>query len=311
MGKIEDDLMTSDTIASSQIVKPTKQEKNVLSSYCTLSLKCKKIEEKVQNEIKEKKPLIKDIKSFLMEELKTKNAEILLIPVELRKEVDLKFTSMGLPTVPPYIRNVSFVKDITVNSETVAEAISSLDIDEVEKGMNPREAIINCILHNIKRSIRSFSEQIKLTESVPRHLKAADIEIASEEVSNEAIRLHEESETVLKTEKLKRELVSVTKKEMCDKQKVIEEYFSRSNISHQRVIIENNPYNICKRISVIKPKLSFGVIGDFLRETIPKMNNLQDLLSQKEEIMKAVLLRLSTMPSTTKTSIHLQKLKIE
>jgi hypothetical protein len=316
MSTVQKDLQMSDSIASAQIIKPTKKEKSCLSSYCALSLQVKKEEAATLEKVKTKKPLIKDIRANLLETLKESDCEILLLPHDLRKQADQRALSLGLDPIPPYIRLVKNNKDLSITSEIVAEAIASLDPNDVMENEkeNVKEALVDCILASIRRLVRSYSEQIKLTESVPRCIKAADVQIASHEISEEAIRLHELSNEVLKSESTKRENITMAKKEMAQKVQQIEEYFNRGSITYQRVILENNPYNLCKRISVTKPKISFPVLTELLNSSIQKLTKKQDIikyLENRDVLTKSLLTKISTIPSTTKVAIHLQKIKVQ
>jgi hypothetical protein len=314
---MKEELQLSDAVASDQLVEPTSQEKKCLSAYCNLSLVCKKAEELALEKTKHLKPIIKDLRGKLLEALKETQCEILLIPRDLRKEADKRLASLGLPALPPYIRLIKNNKDLSINAETINDAIESLslqDLDDLEECENGKEALIKCVLNSLRRVLRSYSEQIKLTESVPRCIKACDVMFANEELALEAIRLHEESSTVLHTESEKRDNIAQAKHEMASKFAEVEMYFNRSSLTHQRVVLENQPYNLCKRISVIKPKLTIKLLEEMLDKGLKQLKTKQDAIkyleNNKESLIKSVLKKVETMPSTTKVKIHLQKIHL-
>lgn len=314
MGKKED-LQMSDNAAAEQIIEPTKKEKICLSSYCSLSLECKKAEKESNEKIKNLKPLVKDLRANLLETLRSDKIEICVISQEQRKEADKRLAAKGLPSVPPYIRISKNSKDLKIGDSVISEAIHSVtenDLAECEIE-NGKDALIFCIINAVRRIIRSFNEQVKLSESVPRGIKSADVPFANEKLAEEAIRLFEESETILRSEKTKRENVAVLKKEMSTKLSSMLSYFARGNITHQRVILENMPFNLCKKVSVIKPKINFALLEDLLTSEIQDADTMKDamkiLQSNRDQITKQVLVKVSTLPSKTKVSIHLQKIK--
>jgi hypothetical protein len=307
------ELQMSDDAASAQIIEPTKKEKTVLSLYCALSLQCKKIEADASAKTKDLKPLLKDLRTGLMESLKESQQEILLIPIEIRKQADTRLASLGLPSIPPYIRLVKNNKDLSISSAIIEESIVALNAEDIMESetKNGKEALIECIMASVRRLIRSFSEQIKLCESVPRGIKAADVEHASAELCEEAIRLHETTSKISLTESQKRDSVSETKRELAAKISTVQEFFDRSNITHQRVILENNPYNLCKRISVVKSKVTLAALTEIVGGSIEgKLNKKEDavkLLADRTALTKMILTKMSLLPVSTKVTIHLQK----
>ena len=313
--KMKEELQLSDAIARDQLIEPTANEKKCLSAYCNLSLVCKKAEEQASEQTKALKPIIKDLRAKLLDTLKETQCEILLIPHDLRKDADKRLASSGLPALPPYIRLIKNNKDLSINAETINDAIVALnvqDLEEIEDCENGKEALIKCVLNSLRRIIRSYTEQIKLSESVPRCIKACDVLFAPDDVALEAIRLHEESSIVLQTESRKRENIAQAKHEMALKVADIETYFNRGSLTHQRIVLENQPYNLCKRISVIKPKITLSTMEDMLDKGLKQLKTKQDAIkyleSNKDSLIKNVLKKLETMPSTTKVKIHLQKI---
>lgn len=312
---MKEELQLSDAIAHDQLIEPTPNERKCLSAYCNLSLVCKKAEQEASEQTKALKPIIKDLRAKLLDTLKETQCEILLIPHDLRKEADKRLASLSLPALPPYIRLIKNNKDLSINAETINDAIDSLnaqDLEEIEECENGKEALIKCVLNSLRRVIRSYSEQIKLSDSVPRCIKACDVMFASEELALEAIRLHEESSIVLQTESRKRDNIAQAKHEMALKVPDIETYFNRGSLTHQRIVLENQPYNLCKRISVIKPKITLKVLEDMLDKGLKQLKTKKDAIkyieNNKELFIKNILKGVETIPSQTKVKIHLQKI---
>jgi hypothetical protein len=304
MKRTREDLEEADRVSEQQVIKPSPAEKSAISAYCTLSLQVKKIEEKLKERVNAVKPEIKGLRSSLLETIKKGDDEILQIPQTLRKNAN----------VPPYIRLVKNNKDLTITPEVISEALQAItDADVLEAEGTPAEILINSILSSVRRIVRSFSEQVKLTESVPRGIKAADIPFADEELSKQAIALHEQSSLVLTAEAEKRTSVSAAKSAMIEKQPSLEQFFERSGITHQRVMLENKPFNLCRRLTVSKTKVTFKLLQTVLEtiDIVKTFKTKQDILDaikhRKADIHKAVAARIATLPNTSKSIIHLQR----
>jgi hypothetical protein len=304
MKRTRDDLEEADRVSEQQVVKPSAQEKSAISSYCSLSLQVKKIEEKLKEQVVSLKPEIKALRVALLDTVKKGDDEIFQIPQELRKHL----------AVPPYIRLVKNNKDLTITPEVISEALQAVtEADVLEAQGSPSEILINTILASVRRIVRSFSEQIKLTESVPRGIKPADIPFASAELSKQAIALHEHSSVVLNAEAEKRTSVAAAKAAMTEKQPSLEQFFERSGITHQRVMLDNKPFNLCRRLTVSKTKVTFKLLQDVLEnvDIVKSFKTKQDILDaikhRKQDIHKAVAAKIATLPNTSKSIIHLQR----
>jgi len=292
-----DNLSVSDSIAMEQEpIYPTDSEKMALSTFCNVSIQCKRIEKDTQEQLKTAKPKIKELRDKLLNGLKGKG--ILQIPSNIRKIADSKLSDTR---VPAYIRLTKNTKDLTISQSIVKEAFNEIKNDDLSD-KNADEIII-CVLSAIRRLIRSYNEQAKLTDSLPRGTRAADIEFADTEMSLDAITLFEESLAVSSIESQKRAKLQSVQNELMKRSEEVDRYFCRANMSSQKVNIESVPYNLCKRVTVLKPKVTFGILENFLKEGLSESKS-----GDFESLERNILSRLGTLQSTTKISIHLKKL---
>ena len=319
---INSSLDEADRIAEEQqIVYPTENEKKSISSYCTLTLKCKEIEAKAKQDVKDIKPVIKNLREKLLSLIKESKEEILQIPLHIRNSADSKLSS-SMPKTPAYIRLTKNTKDITISSDILNDAFDNLTEDDVnECKLDGCDAIIECIINSVRRLIRSFNEQAKLTDTIPRGMRPADIKFASEDLSIYAIELHELSTKISLTEKSKRDLVNASKQDIEKKLPDVETFFSRANTTSQRVNLENQSYNLCCRQSVSKPKVTLKILEHILEDSVKptfldkKIIHKKDILSvlhtKKTELLKLVQLKLGNLKTTTKKKIHLQRIGVK
>jgi len=300
----EEDLRMADQVAQEQVIKPTASEKNALSAYCNLSLACKKAEAESKALLKEIKPKIRLIRKQLAE-----------LPENAIFKLPFK------EDVPKYLRVTKNTKDITITPEIIKEAFESLksqpsDVLECEEE-DCESSIILVLLANVRRLVRSYQNQTKLTDSLPRGVKDTEVPLANPRLSETAIELHEKTCLVLNTEKLKREKIASAKAEMMKKEQAVDSFFIRANMTSQRVNLENIPYNLCRRTSVLKPKLTFKILESLFLEEIKGLKagfiNKESFIKQSssiEEMKHSILTRIATLEPTTKINIHLQKLGV-
>ena len=322
----EELLEEADRVAEQQVVAPTPAERAAIASFCSISLQCKKQEQATRDRVKEAKPAIKQLREALLQALKEEEHEVLLIPQGIRREADARAAAAGLPPLPPYVRVMRNNKDLSITPDVIHEAFASLseaDVLEAE-GDDGMQALVEAVLAAVRRHVRSFSEQVKLADSVPRGTRAADVELASEELARQAVALHENSSMVLLAERQKREVLARALEEISTKKDIVDGFFARGNMTHQPVVLENMRYNLCRRVTVVKPRVTFKTLTEVLQEGVkecmPPLRGggsaapskeavASSLRTRRDEMQRLVVSRLSALPSATRTVIHLQKVK--
>lgn len=315
--KLESDLQEADDIHEQQKpVAPTKTEKQALSSYCALALKIKQEEEVTKNLTKDIKPELKELRKDVLENLRQQ--EVFQIPQAARQKAEAK----GLPDVPTYIRLSRNNKDLTITPEIVSNVVKGIsDSDIMESKQDGGEALVDAIITGVRREVRSFSEQAKLTNAVPRGIKPTDIPVANKQLSDMALELHEKNCIVLKAEREKRERIAQFKEDLSGKEPTIHSYFDRGGISSQRIVLENVPYNLCSREREKKTKITFKILQssleDGLKECIlkkrPRPPTKQEIASciceHRAELEAMVIETLTTLPTEKSNKISLVRIK--
>jgi hypothetical protein len=268
--RTRDKIEEADQIASEQqIIKPTESEKNAISKFCALSLKAKKIQSETKDSTKDTKPEIKKLRAQLLKGMKSNSFEIVKI-------------NSGNKEIPSYLRLVKNVKEVNITPEVIEEAFENLQEEDITEASEekPEDGVVNAVLANVRRLIRSFNEQPKLTDSLPRGLKSNEITTADETISNDATSLFLKSTEVLKKEKHKRDILGTLKNDIEKTKQELQPFFENRNLTSQRVNFENTPYNICYRKTVDRPKITLKVLEALIRES------LNDTLNSKKKSTK-------------------------
>ena len=309
-----DDLLAEADAVSEISIDVTDEERDTIRAYCKLALRCKKTEASAREHLAGTKKTLAELRKDLLSALKDANVEILAIPKTIRMEAEKK----GAHTVPPYIRLTKTTKDLTITTDVIEDALRGLSEEDIRgsESQSGLEAIVRAVIEGVRRAVRSFSEHVKLVESVPRGTRAADIDAASPEISAIALQFHDLSNTVEGSEREKREAVGGDKSQMEVQRRIVESYFERAETTHQRVVLDNASYNLCKRTSVIKPKVTTKVLEQIVTDSLilvykgRKLTREQaasSLGDKKNELLVAVKTALAGLPTSTKTAIHLQK----
>lgn len=320
-------LANSDQISSEQEYAyiPSDIERSNISKFCSLSLKCKQLQYETANLVKSLKPQVKKLREDLLGLLKESKEEVLLIPQEFRKKFKLE---KGFE-IPAYIRLSQNTKDLSITPQIVQEAINAISEDDllesVEDNEHSYESLINLVISSVRRLIRSFNEQPKICDSVPRGVKACDVKVAEETLIKLAFNLFEKSEFVLQSERKKREQANFVKRDMELCTGSVKDYFERSQLTSQRVSLENKSYNLCYRTTVKRPKINAKMLGNIMHDTLKdcdliciNLKNGQNRPIQKHELLakfkkgdfcRVLLSKLSAIEAETKKSVYLQSLK--
>lgn len=324
----EESLLEADRVGAAQAeaTQPSEADKACIKSYVEVSQKCKKVVAAAKEALKDVKPVVKQLRANVLEALKAGPEEVVAIPAAVRKEADARAAAAGLPAVPPYVRLMKNTKDLAITADVINEAFAAITEEDVlDAEGEGGDALINAVMASVRRIVRSFNEQAKLTDALPRGVKAAEVPLAAETLCVEAVRLHEHSARVLVTERKKREDLGAVKAELMAREAAIDAFLNQNDKSTQKVIVGGQPHVICRRTTLTRPKVTFKVLQDFLEDGIKECDLGGTSASGKPKnkaskadaaatlkracatLQRAVLTRFGTMESTSKTAIHLQR----
>lgn len=307
-------LQEADRVAEEDVIQPTEEEKKALSTYCTICLQCKKIEQATKAETAPLKPQCKQLRTSVTALMQESTEQILALPQSIRDE----HRRLGLTDAPCYIRLFSTSKETPLSYDKISDILRELDASDfadVEED-DSTKAFIEAAFTKLKRDSKSVIVQAKLTDSIPRGIKPLDIAIACTELSQQSSELYKKQDIIAQKEKAKREQLSSIRENLEQHKPAIDIYFTRGNMNSQRVLLEEKAYNLTRRVSVLKPKITYSILQSILHDGIQevvgtktKKQLLKCYASKKQDILELVLTKLSSLPSTSKTSIHLVSLR--
>lgn len=305
---------------------PTQEEKQLITQYCNLSLKSKKITESTKEKVKENKEKIKSLREELQNNMK--NEDIVVLPQEKRRKLNEDLVREGKPEIPCYIRKIRTNKDIVITNEIIQECVHNFNAEDIFESsyQDGPDALVDVIISNIKRCVRSFSETIKLSDAIPKGIKPADISYANDSLTKAAFEFYETKFNVQDIENEKRDTISEIKSQLKHKQPEIEKYFNNANLNSQRIILESCSYNLVRRQTIIKPKVNLTKLEEIVREsvnelitkkytykTVPNKMMMKGHVSDENvrtALNNLISSKILSLPSTTKSDIFLKRIPV-
>jgi len=297
-----------ESMQAAQTVKPDKAELDSIKKFCSEEVLRRTKHAEVSAELKALRATQKAAKEALLTELKNNNLECLALSKDDAKRFDTACASEGIESVPHFIRLLKSNKDSTITPDIVQEALESLSMDDLsETSGTKQDAIKEAILKNIRRTIRSYTETVKLMPSLPRGLDIYEITEAQASTSETTFALWRTQQLIKQKLAEKKTDPDVTKKQN-ELKEIIEGFFVRTGLTSQRIVVEGRPYKLMRRVSVRKPKVGIGKLSDMLDEVIKTINPAS---FKPVDIIRGLQIQLSSLPPETKTSISLSTVKVE
>ena len=302
----DDDLNNAlSALSEAQVIKPDAAELDAIKTFCNIEVKLKAniltASERVLALRAESKMFKQKLEAII------KGRKCLALSKADAARFDLMATQAAVEPMPPFLRLVSANKDATITTEVIQEALETITQDDFKES----EDIKTVVLKNIRRTIRSFTESMKIMPSLQRGLTSYDVP----ELSTE------ESDTMwqfwLRQQRIKESLASkkadpeaAAKKEECKKR--VESFFIRTGLISQRIVVEGHPYKLVRRVSVRKPKIGIGRLEKMLDDVLQDLQLTAPAAHthfKSEPLIKALQIQVSSVAPETKTTVSLSSIK--
>ena len=293
-------------VANEEIVKiaPEVKELDAIKEFCNGEVKRKKILEVLAASVKSLKSDQKKIQQGLKKEMQT--TECFALSKADATEFDALAQKMGLEEIPKYVRLVRTSKDANITSEIIKEALENINTEDIAEEAHehatsaPKEVIKNLVLTNIRRLIRSFTINLKLMKSIVKGTSIYEIPDAPKNIANEMWQLWITEQEIKKKMKSRPEGCNKDLKER------VENYFIRTGLTAQRIVVEGQPFRLVRKISIRKGKVGIGCLENLLDEVLKTFNpekfNPNDLIHDLH-------VQISALPPETKTTLGLAAVK--
>jgi hypothetical protein len=309
-------------MAEAQVVKPDAKELEAIKLFCAEEIKQRERVANVSDEIKSLRAQQKAYKEALAKGLQGLQADGKAKCAMLSKADAARLEGLtaaaGLPSVPPYVRLVQTNKDATITAEVIQEAIEALSEDDIADAAQggaaaggPAEAIKSAVLQTIRRSIRSFTESLKIMPSVQRGLGPYDVLECTPEMADAMHGMWTTEDALKKALATKKTDPEVAAK-MTDFKGRIEAFFVRTGLTAQRIVVENKPFRLVRRVSVRKPKVGIGLFEKMLNEALTEVGLTGGAAGAKfrpSDLIRALQIQISSVAPETKSNVSLCAIK--
>lgn len=289
-------------LSEAQVIKPDANELEAIKTFCNIEVKLKanilSASERVLALRAESKMFKQKLEAII------KGRKCLALSKADAARFDLLASQSCINSMPPFLRLVSANKDATITPEVIQEALESI----TQEDFTEEDDIKSVVLKNVRRTIRSFSETMKIMSSLQRGLTSYDVpELSTEEADSMW-------QFWLRQQRIKESLASkkadpeaAAKKEECKKR--VESFFIRTGLISQRIVVEGHPYKLVRRVSVRKPKIGIGRLEKMLDDVIQDMKLTSTTQFKSEPLIKALQIQVSSVAPETKTTVSLTSIK--
>lgn len=301
----EANLATADRIIEESQIKPEVNELDAIKQFCNFEVKRKQILEALSTQIKEHKKKVSFTKDKL--EKLVGETECFALSKACCERLDAIAAKEGLEKVPRYCRILKANKDANITTETIEEALNGLTAEDIKEASeksvdkNIKSVIKTLLMTNIRRIIRSYSHNLKLSKSIQRGNNLYDVSEASIEMADLMYDLH-------KIENEIKDLNNQKPSESADAsiKDQVEKFFIRTGLTAQRIVVEGAPYKLVRKISIKKTKLGIGKIEKILDEILETTKTFNT-----SELMRSIQIHISEIPPETKSTVGLTALKVK
>jgi hypothetical protein len=306
---------TEQAIQEAQVVKPDAKELEAIKQYCSLEVKLKRELAGLTEKIKDLKAKRKQLRDQLTKDVVAlcPSTKCISLSKDDMKRLEQACSASGIPCVPAFLRIVRNNKDTAINPDIVQEAIECITQDDLEEASKdtkvPHEIIKSVIVTNVRRIIRSYTENLKLLTSVPKGLNIYEITDATTEVAN---RMHElwTVEQEIKSQMGQKKVDDHVKETLDTYKEKIETFFARTGLTAQRIVVEGNPYRLVRRLSVRKQRIGIGKFETFLDEVLKSTNYKHLTEFRPQQLIYDLQICITSVPPESKTSISLCAVKV-
>lgn len=316
MKSLDENLRATDSAMQSQLVKPSTEEISALKTFCTVEIERRQAAQTAGEGLKQVKATIKNEKAVLEAFLKASNSKCAMLSKDQMKRLETATAAEGLPPPPPYVRVVTSNKDLTITPDVIREAIEAVVLEDVQEALKTGSsfhiAVQAAIMQNIRRSIRTYTEALRLSPSLERGKTTYDVVDVPDAMADVILREWSAEQRAKMLAEERKAAIGATGMDKTQKaalETTIASYFMRTGATSQRVVIDNTPYRVVKRTSVRKQKLGIGKLEPMVGEAAAPVKSMAEFLERRATMVKDLQVKLSSVPPETKTSISLCSIK--
>ena len=324
-----DDLLSSaDTTAREQQAKAsaaalTAEESRAIRDYCRASIKKQQTTEKTKASSKAVRGRATELRGQLEEWMRERHISCAVIPRSVLAEREQQFSAKSAPPLPPFVRLVRNNFDRKITTDVLDAAFRSLTRDAIceQPVEGGREALVSAFVGSVRGSVRSYKEQCRLYDGLPRGQRLADTPELPAEIGHLAADLHgSAAETKGITKARKEELGGGGGGGGGDAEGIktlepkVKQVLEKLGVSSQQVEVGDEPYRIVRRQSTSKPKVTLNGLRDLLMTQVladcPDTNKEGAAAyweASRDKLQRSLLMKIAALPATRTDKLQLRR----
>jgi hypothetical protein len=288
--------------------KPEASEIEAIKLFCASEVQKRQANDLLKKQVSKFRAVQSEQREKLTEYMKNGPYECVAISRADALRLDAQSNAEGLQIMPRYLRLIKTNKDTNITSEIIKESLQSITIEDIKENMTVekleanqiQDALKQLILKLLRRNIRSFNLSLKLVTSSPSGQTLYDLPEAPSEISDQMWTLWNAEQSIKKL------LSDKPKLEQGDLKERIENYFIRTGLTSQRIVVESKPWRLVRKVSIKKMRIGIGRIEHMLDDALK--NQSLDRFNASE-IIHFLQVQISSLPPETKTSVGLCAVK--
>ena len=316
-----EDLQEADTIAETQLLKPSALEIAAIKEYCKWVLEKRGLEADLKEKTKAFREAAKAAKTELLEFMKTSEDKTLTFSKAKLGELESVCAAEGLPGVVPYLRLVTSQKDSPIKAAFLEEALSTLTVDDLDEmkqsdkdnsvGPRPfRDLLMDVILFKLRHSIRSVTETLKMSGSLERGKKFHEIP-ENDSLADKFLVWHQNEARLKKAREAHKDTMAdlATKIKECEAQ--VQVFFTRTQTTSQKLVLQDKTYRLVRKTTTKTSRVGLTTVQPWITECLDqfKVDTFRSFQKQQATVLKELQSRMDTQPIEAKTSVQLVAIK--
>lgn len=292
---------------------PLDAEKAAIKTYCQKTIRKKAIAAEGAEERKKLKSEANRAKKQIMEYMAQREMECMVLSREDFKRLEEATSDQGVPMVPLYCRMVRTNRDANVTQAVIDDAIESVSVEDITDlqatGKTFAEALQMAILMHVRHAIRSFTTSLKATDVREKGTPLYEVPEVPQELVKAVVDMHMAGHKLKAAAADNKAEISEVTKDLNALKPAVQQFFERTGVMSQRVLMDNVPYRIARKVSVRHEKIGVTKVEAWLTEAVKGVNSLADFQRKTNAIKTALVRQLQSVPPTTKTEISLQAVR--
>jgi hypothetical protein len=286
-------------------------ERQSIRSFCELHIRKKALSNTQYEQRKEIRQKMNNHRKTIMDYMQRNNIDTMMFTKEDYDSLEQRTAQHDLPMIPLYTRLLRNNKDSNITSNAIEESLDSVTMEDVqtvmEAGKTFDKALEHCIVAAVRQQVTSQTINLRLSESRDRTKNVYETSIVPAELVTPLFEIHQ-AQHKLKENVNKEEISSITKEINTTKARV-EQFFERTGVLSQKVVLDGTTYRIARRILIKHQKINIPKIESWLPECLDGITSLNQYRERMPTIRDRLIKQIQSLPPVTRSEVLFQNIR--